>query len=273
MPIEDTAETMFRKPNIHNLVSIYRETMNIFTIFRNEKPKPDLTASKYNWTGQHTDIAFVDESGSLNISEINNIQDSDLRQNVYQTYNSAVKDGYLKYNKATQNFSLSDNGKNHINSDAFKVQFEKDQSQKISQNKAQIQLSGNPSDLNAFRYTNSIDLNHLLYDDPAKFKRILNYFNVCEKYNFVKINNGIITATDKCKEYLSQNPEENFNISKISPDFVKQTINRELAKKAVQGSIKAATPVGNGVTAIIELTASGAKKLIDHKSTPVIYNH
>lgn len=298
MSIDETAETMFKmhKPNVYTLISIYREIRDIFDTIKNKDTEVN---SNYNWTGQHTDIAFVGDKGSINISEINSISDLELRQNVYQSYNSAVKDGYLKYNKSTQNFSLTDKGNQHINSDGFKIQFEKDQSQIIAQNKAQIQLSGNPSDLNAFRYTNSIDLNHLLYDDPVKFKRIQTYFEVCEKYNFVNIKDGIVTATDKCKEYLSQNPEENFNISMISPDFVnecaknfnnttKQAINNEAAKKislemakkkavqkAVQKSIKAVNTGGTGaaVTAIIKLTASGTKKIIKQKSTSAIRNH
>lgn len=292
MPIEDTAETMFRKPDINKLVSVYREIMSIFSVIKTKESESSVSSvykdsnsvpptSEYNWTGQHTDIAFVDENGTLNISDIENIQDSELRQNVYSSYDNAVEDGYLKYSDSG-NFSLTDKGKKHINSEAFIEQFEKDQDQQISMDKAQIQLSGNSTDLNAFRYTNSIDLNHLFYDDPAKFKRVQNYFESCKKYNFVEINDGVITPTEKCIEYLNQSPEKNFVISKVSPDFIneyaKRAFKNKSAKTAVKKSVKVAskaasvgTGLGTAVTAVIKLTAAGAKKITDNKPTLAAY--
>ena len=102
-------------------------------------------------------------------------------------------------------------------------QFEKDRMQKLSENKAQVNLRGNGTDLNVFRFTDSISLNHLAHTDPVAFKRVQEYFYECEKYGFVHISSdGIVTATEKCRKYLEQNPMKEFDIRKITPDNVKQ---------------------------------------------------
>lgn len=282
MPVEDTAETMVRKPNINTLISVYREARSVFDSITKGKDTENLN---YNWTGQHTDIAFADDRGAINASQIDKISDLDLKQNVYQSYNAAVKDGYLQYSTETRDFTLTEAGREHINSDAFKEQFEKDQSRMISQDKLQIELNGNSSDLNAFRYTNSIDLNHLSYSDPAQFKRVQDYFYRCEDYDFVKINDGIVTATDKCKEYLAQNSETNFAVHKVTADTVSEFANKaasEAAKKATsQASAKTATAagrsaasmgVGAAVTVVVDTAKTGYKKITDNKPTPKIQN-
>lgn len=309
--IEDTANNMFKSEiKLRSILSTVREIKSVLDMFINKKNIPankDVTSvSDYNFTGQHTDIAFIDENGAVNIDDIKNINDENLKNSVSNTYNDAVKDGYVKYEN--NQFTLTDKGREHINSEAFKEQFHKDQLQALSKDKAVIHLKGNQSDLNVFRYCNSINLNKLSYSNPAEFKRVISYFEQCQKYNFVHISSdGNVTPTDKCFKYFEQNKSFNFDVQKLTPDkvvdFAKRTKNtqqaaqtaaneaakkaaREGAKKAAQATAKAATAaasgaatagIGTAVTAVIDIAAKGIKELdkstdIHRHTTPTLQN-
>lgn len=309
--IEDTANNMFKSEiKLRSILSTVREIKYVLDMFINKKNSPantDFTSvSDYNFTGQHTDIAFIDENGAVNIDDIKNINDEDLKNSVSNTYNDAVKDGYVKYEN--NQFTLTDKGREHINSEAFKEQFCKDQLQALSKDKAKIHLKGNQSDLNVFRYCNSINLNKLSYSNPAEFKRVISYFEQCQKYDFVHISSdGTVTPNDKCYKYFEQNKNFNFDVQTLTPDnvidFAKYTKNtqqtaqkvaneaakkvaQESAKKAAQTTAKATTTavsgaatagVGTAVTAVIDLSAKGVKELnkstdIHHHTTPTLQN-
>lgn len=238
--VDETAEIMFQKPDLNKLKSIYDTISQLFrTITQGGKNGVEATAKNTpNWTGQHTDIAFVDNTGVINVADIESIQDKELRANVFDSYNNAVSDGYLQFN-SNGDYTLTDKGREHINSNAFIEQFEKDQSYQIANNKARIELKGNASDLNVFRYTNSIDLNHLAVNDPAKFKQVQRYFDVCKQYGFVDISDGIVTPTEKCKEYLEQQSSKHNissdSISQITPDDIQELASQKVKEEAVAG--------------------------------------
>lgn len=299
--VEDTAQSMFqhKQRSINSMLMTFREIKSVIDMFKNRNidETPNLT-QEYHFTGQHTDIAFVDANGTLDTNTINQIKDDNLRQNVMQSYSDAVDDGYLVYDDGK--FRLTEKGREHINSEPFKEQFEKDQLYAMSKNKAQITLNGNASDLNVFRYTDQINLNHLAYSDPAKFKRVVSYFEECQKYDFVKISSdGTVVPTEKCYKYLEQNKEFSFNINKVNPDNIQQVTKdiskttQEASKKATQEATKKATQetvkkvaqetakktaettaktavassgvatagVSTAVTAIVDLSAKGIKAL------------
>lgn len=195
--IDETAHTMFGmgRMNPMTLLQTMREIKNILDLFKRKADEAaDSVESTFNFTGQHTDIAAVSETGSLNASVIESIPDDTIRKNTVNTYVDAMKDGYLEYNAETRIFELTYKGQAHINSEEFIRQFEKDQLGNIAANKARIELKGDASDLNAFRFTNSIDLNHLAHSDPAMYKRVQEYFRECEKYGFVDISCGHCNA-------------------------------------------------------------------------------
>lgn len=309
--IEDTANNMFKSEiKLRSILSTVREIKYVLDMFINKKnslANTDVTSvSDYNFTGQHTDIAFIDENGAVNIDDIKNINDENLKNSVSNTYNDAVKDGYVKYEN--NKFTLTDKGREHINSEAFKEQFRKDQLQALSKDKAVIHLKGNQSDLNVFRYCNSINLNKLSYSNPAEFKRVISYFEQCQRYDFVHISSdGTVTPTDKCFKFFEQNKSFNFDVQKLTPDkvidFAKYTKStqqaaqtaaneaakkaaREGAKKAAQATAKAATAaasgaatagIGTAVTAVIDIAAKGIKELdkstdIHRHTTPTLQN-
>ena len=221
--VDETAKVMFGmgRMNPMTMLQIFREINSLLNMFKARKSQ--TAVSDINFTGQHTDIALVAENGKLNAEEIEKITDNQLRENVQKSFSEAVQNGYLDYDAKARDFTVTQKGLEHINSEAFMKQFEKDRLQKLSENKAQVNLRGNGTDLNVFRFTDSISLNHLAHTDPVAFKRVQEYFYECEKYGFVNISSdGIVTATEKCRKYLEQNPMKEFDIRKITPDNVKQ---------------------------------------------------
>lgn len=224
--IDETAHTMFGmgRMNPMTLLQTMREIKSILDIFKRKADEAaDSVESFFNFTGQHTDIAAVSETGSLQANVIESIPDETVRKNTISAYTDALNDGYLEYNSRTRTFMLTTKGQEHINSDEFIRQFEKDQLGNIAENKARIELKGNPSDLNAFRFTNAIDLNHLAHSSPEVYKRVQEYFHECEKYGFVEISPaGIATPTDKCHDFLNHSPMNDFNIRKVTRDNIRQ---------------------------------------------------
>lgn len=249
MPVDETAQAMFGlgRMNPMMIMQTVRELSSILNMFKNHNKDRAIADVKqtYSFSGQHTDIAFVSENGSINANVIEQIQDDQLRENVTKTYSDAVQDGFLNYDDKTKNFTLTEKGNEHINSEDFIRQFEKDQLEKLSEDKAYVEFKGNSSDLNVFRYTDSISLNHLAHNDPVAFKRVQEYFYECKKYDMVTIDsNGTVKPTEKCLRYLEQNRLDDLKIRKLNKDniqdFIKQMpdgakeFGKETGKKAVE---------------------------------------
>lgn len=297
--VDETAQAMFSlgKFNPVQLFQTVREVKSVVDMLKRMGNRSDLTVNgdipnKPIFTGQHTDIAFTAEYGKLNENVINSINDDSLRKNVQDSFNDAVKDGYLDYNNSTGEYVLTQKGNEHINSEQFIRQFERDQLNKISDNKAYVNLKGNSSDLGVFRYTDSINLNHLAHSDPAAFKRLQSYFYECQKYDFVDIApDGTIIPTEKCKTYLN-NSNEKIDISKLNKNNIKDfeksmrstyghsaaeaskeaageaakeaasKVSKEAAKKSAAASAGAATGgVATAATVCVDLSAKGADAL------------
>lgn len=131
--IEDTAQQFdisvpFKKGLTQVLNSIRSIQMFLDKHRQQQVVQPNKAVEQqhnYNFTGQHTDIAFCDTNGSISYEEISNISDYKLKDNVTTSFNNAVEDGYLSYENAS--YTLTDKGKEHINSQSFIEQFEKDQ--------------------------------------------------------------------------------------------------------------------------------------------------
>ena len=119
--IEDTAQQFdisvpFKKGLTQVLNSIRSIQMFLDKHRQQQVVQPNKAVEQqhnYNFTGQHTDIAFCDVNGSISYNDISNISDYKLKDNVTTAFNKAVDDGYLKYDNAT--YSLTDKGKEHIN--------------------------------------------------------------------------------------------------------------------------------------------------------------
>ena len=269
--IEETSEqfNIFKpvKNGIRSIMSTMQSISMICNSIYHRHNDVDTTSSeitpKYNFTGQHTDIAFCDVDGSINQDTINGISDPVLRGNITDSFNQGVMDGYLNLD-AQGNYYLTDKGKEHINSKTFIEQFEKDQKDFLVntklENSVQIKLYGNQNDLNVFRYVDSINLNKLMYDNPAQFKQVVSYFDKCEKYDFVNIDrDGIVTPTEKCKTFLSNNEKFDFQIEKVTNKNVDSIANQYSSKVInINDYYKGAQVAEKGAKAGTEATKVGA---------------
>lgn len=286
--IEETAEQFnVVRPLKQSIMQIIQSIRSAQYYISQHKYKADNTAQEVssatenaqgqvrdiNFTGQHTDIAFCDQHGAININGINSIDDYKLRNNVLDTFNNAKDDGYLYFDG--NSFALTDKGHQHIYSSAFMEQFEKDQKDYIVNhdlnNTVSINLTGAKDDLNIFKYVDSINLNKLSYDNPAKFKQVVSYMEKCEKYGFVNISkDGIVTPTEKTKNMLSQSTGQ-INMQKINTNNFDKVIdiNKYLnTAKGTQSAVKAGATAATGtatagvstaVQAVVELSQKANK--------------
>lgn len=170
-----------------------------------QQPAP---LSTYNFTGQHSDIVFcMRDNNKLHISELKNITDDSIRRNTYHTFDDAMNDGYVTISADGQNYVLTQKGIDHVHTQSFMQQFEKDQKNSLVSNKrvemAYTNLKGNKNDLEVFKYTDSLNLNHLSKEYPKAAETVKNYLYKCKDSGFVTIENDIVKPTDKCKKYLS----------------------------------------------------------------------
>lgn len=287
MSIEETASTMNvfedMKQKAKSAISTTRE---VFMFINSIKSKNNSTNAaqvadkQYQLTGQHTDIAHC-ATEKITVDDLNNIQDADLQHNVKASFYDAVDDGYLTVNNNGQ-FILTEKGYQHIQNDSFINQFEKDQYYKSTQNIYSVSLKGNQQDLDVFRYADKLNINQIMTQDPHTFQRIIDYFSECKKYGMVNISdNGDITPTDKCKQFLLQN-KATANVNKVTADnaavyagFYKSSKNAAHTGKAAasatatKAGAKAASTAAGAATggatiaaeAIIEVSKLGAKQL------------
>lgn len=266
--IEDTAQQFnVARPIKSGLTQVLNSIRSIQMFLDKHRQQQVVQPNKaveqqhnYNFTGQHTDIAFCDTNGSISYEEISNISDYKLKDNVTTSFNKAVEDGYLSYENAS--YTLTDKGKEHISSQSFIEQFEKDQKNFIANNQLQntvaINLQGNGDDLKIFQYVNQIDLNKLSYSNPQQFKQVQNYFEKCEKYDFVKISKyGIVTPTDKTKS-LFANQNKPVNMEKVTTRNLDKVIDINKYRNSIQGTANVAKTTKATAKASSSVAKTGA---------------
>lgn len=312
--VEDTVQTMFASQSVKNISQIIlREVANIARykmLYGNkskstnaEKISSDTNEllSNVKFTGQFTDIAYAD-TGMITekaISELCN-GDEKLFNNVTDTYNKAVNDGFLKreWSKTTNDviYTLTNKGKELVNSEAFIKQLEKNIKNSLYnekfKNTAAVEFTGTKDDVNVFRYVDSINIR--AFDNHPALKKL---FDLLKKYNFISVDEkGNAKATNKLFTYFEQQDKKgikpNFKISKVTADNMinvsekikksQQAANAarktaEVAKKAAETAAKAAKTTAkvaaNGgaaaatggtslvVTAAVELSKKGLELL------------
>lgn len=124
-------------------------------------------SSNIKLTGQFTDIAYADTDKITEkaISELCK-DDEKLLNNVMDTYNNAVNDGLLKreWSKAESDviYTLTDKGKELVNSEDFKKQLEKNIKNTLYnenfKNTAVVEFTGTKDDVNVFRYVDTLNI-------------------------------------------------------------------------------------------------------------------
>lgn len=318
--VENTAEVMTPsgRDTLNKAQTILYFTQNIKSTIQqiknnsSEKIADEVIDNKtndLNFTGQYSDIAFADLPESKRITEKDILScckgDDELYKNVIQNYNKAVKEGNMNLeisNDKEISFSLSEKGRELIQQNSFMEQFKKDQinyfCNKSQKNTACINLNGNKSDINIFRYVDSFNINSVC-DNGGK-SQIQEMIIEWEKYGFVRTDtNGNVTSTEKCLDYFRQQDLKGntatMNVEKVSPSNLNQVAkavkktseaSKNVAKaaettakatKASATAVKAGTVassaatagVSTAVTAVVELSQKGLdfmQKNIDFKS-------
>lgn len=227
-----------------------------------------------NFTGQYSDIAYSNffNNNTVSSAQIKELckNDPQLYNNVMKSYNQAVVDGNLtvETNSNDVYFSLTNQGRQKIQSDTFLQQFEKDQKNhfcnKTQRNTACINLSGAKSDINIFRYVDSFNINSVSADSATKSK-IKQMMLEWEKYGFVqKDNTGTITPTNKCLEFFKQEDlkgkgsvSTTLPVEKVSPDNLKK-VTSTIKSNATEISKNTATVVKTSSTATANATKTAA---------------
>lgn len=299
--IEDTAQNM--SPSLRSALSkaetTYRLVFGLLDKHHSHRKKADEAqvkenSSKIQFTGQYTDIAYADteEMTTSNIRKICG-DDKKLYNSVIENYTEAVREGHLQIERVNnENFyTLTDKGRELINSEAFRNQFEKDQRNfmcNTHKNTACIQFTGEKSDINIFRFTDSFNINSLS-GDKKQISHIQKMIKNWQKYGFAEVDqNGNVTATEKCRSFFKQQDlqsvKSDMAITKINPqnlDKVAQNLKsttaetvkkatKETAKQTISTAAKTGASTASGaatggvstaIMAVIELSKKGIQFL------------
>ena len=266
--VEDTAQTMFATQTVKGIVQQATSIIINKAIYGNNGKNHNVVtetaqqsvqqksnnvnelSSNIKLTGQFTDIAYAD-TDKITEKAISGLCNGDekLLNNVMDTYNNAVNDGLLKreWSKTESDviYTLTDKGKELVNSENFKKQLEKNIKNTLYnenfKNTAVVEFTGTKDDVNVFRYVDTLNIKS--FDDNPVMKKL---FDMLKKYEFISVDeNGNAKPTDKINTYFAQQDKKgiktNLKVTKITPDNMQQTADKiQKAKQAAQATKKSA---------------------------------
>jgi len=318
--VEDTAQTMFATQTVKGIVqqatsiiinkSIYSnngKNHNVVTetaqqSVQQKSNNVNELSSNIKLTGQFTDIAYADTDKITEkaISELCK-DDEKLLNNVMDTYNNAVNDGLLKreWSKTESDviYTLTDKGKELVNSENFKKQLEKNIKNTLYnenfKNTAVVEFTGTKDDVNVFRYVDTLNIKS--FDNNPVMKKM---FDMLKKYEFISVDeNGNAKPTDKLNTYFAQQDRKgiktNLKITKVTPDNMQQAAdkiqkakqaaqatkkNAEVATKAAKTTVNAAAKTGAatataGVSIAVDISKKGFELLKKSSNSFSTQNH
>lgn len=290
--VEDTAQTMFATQTVKGIVQQATSIIINKAIYGNNGKNHNVAtetaqqsvqqksnnvnelSSNIKLTGQFTDIAYADTDKITEkaISELCK-DDEKLLNNVMDTYNNAVNDGLLKreWSKAESDviYTLTDKGKELVNSENFKKQLEKNIKNTLYnenfKNTAVVEFTGTKDDVNVFRYVDTLNIKS--FDNNPVMKKM---FDMLKKYEFISVDeNGNAKPTDKLNTYFAQQDKKgiktNLKVTKITPDNMQQTADKiqkakqaaQATKKSAEVAVKAAKTGANAAVKTGAATATG----------------
>ena len=318
--VEDTAQTMFATQTVKGVVQQATSIIINKAIYGNNGKNHNVVtetaqqsvqqksnnvnelSSNIKLTGQFTDIAYADTDKITEkaISELCK-DDEKLLNNVMDTYNNAVNDGLLKreWSKAESDviYTLTDKGKELVNSEDFKKQLEKNIKNTLYnenfKNTAVVEFTGTKDDVNVFRYVDTLNIKS--FDNNPVMKKI---FDMLKKYEFIRVDeNGNAKPTDKLNTYFAQQDRKgiktNLKITKVTPDNMQQAAdkiqkakqaaqatkkNAEVATKAAKTTVNAAAKTGAatataGVSIAVDISKKGFELLKKSSNSFSTQNH
>lgn len=318
--VEDTAQTMFATQTVKGVVQQATSIIINKAIYGNNGKNHNVVtetaqqsvqqksnnvnelSSNIKLTGQFTDIAYADTDKITEkaISELCK-DDEKLLNNVMDTYNNAVNDGLLKreWSKAESDviYTLTDKGKELVNSEDFKKQLEKNIKNTLYnenfKNTAVVEFTGTKDDVNVFRYVDTLNIKS--FDNNPVMKKM---FDMLKKYEFISIDeNGNAKPTDKLNTYFAQQDRKgiktNLKITKVTPDNMQQAAdkiqkakqaaqatkkNAEVATKAAKTTVNASAKTGAatataGVSIAVDISKKGFELLKKSSNSFSTQNH
>ena len=318
--VEDTAQTMFATQTVKGVVQQATSIIINKAIYGNNGKNHNVVtetaqqsvqqksnnvnelSSNIKLTGQFTDIAYADTDKITEkaISELCK-DDEKLLNNVMDTYNNAVNDGLLKreWSKAESDviYTLTDKGKELVNSEDFKKQLEKNIKNTLYnenvKNTAVVEFTGTKDDVNVFRYVDTLNIKS--FDNNPVMKKM---FDMLKKYEFISVDeNGNAKPTDKLNTYFDQQDRKgiktNLKITKVTPDNMQQAAdkiqkakqaaqatkkNAEVATKAAKTTVNAAAKTGAatataGVSIAVDISKKGFELLKKSSNSFSTQNH
>lgn len=318
--VEDTAQTMFATQTVKGVVQQATSIIINKAIYGNNGKNHNVVtetaqqsvqqksnnvnelSSNIKLTGQFTDIAYADTDKITEkaISELCK-DDEKLLNNVMDTYNNAVNDGLLKreWSKAESDviYTLTDKGKELVNSEDFKKQLEKNIKNTLYnenfKNTAVVEFTGTKDDVNVFRYVDTLNIKS--FDNNPVMKKM---FDMLKKYEFISVDeNGNAKPTDKLNTYFAQQDKKgvktNLKITKVTPDNMQQAAdkiqkakqaaqatkkNAEVATKAAKTTVNAAAKTGAatataGVSIAVDISKKGFELLKKSSNSFSTQNH
>ena len=318
--VEDTAQTMFATQTVKGVVQQATSIIINKAIYGNNGKNHNVVtetaqqsvqqksnnvnelSSNIKLTGQFTDIAYADTDKITEkaISELCK-DDEKLLNNVMDTYNNAVNDGLLKreWSKAESDviYTLTDKGKELVNSEDFKKQLEKNIKNTLYnenfKNTAVVEFTGTKDDVNVFRYVDTLNIKS--FDNNPVMKKM---FDMLKKYEFISVDeNGNAKPTDKLNTYFAQQDRKgiktNLKITKVTPDNMQQAAdkiqkakqaaqatkkNAEVATKAAKTTVNAAAKAGAatataGVSIAVDISKKGFELLKKSSNSFSTQNH
>jgi len=318
--VEDTAQTMFATQTVKGVVQQATSIIINKAIYGNNGKNHNVVtetaqqsvqqksnnvnelSSNIKLTGQFTDIAYADTDKITEkaISELCK-DDEKLLNNVMDTYNNAVNDGLLKreWSKAESDviYTLTDKGKELVNSEDFKKQLEKNIKNTLYnenfKNTAVVEFTGTKDDVNVFRYVDTLNIKS--FDNNPVMKKM---FDMLKKYEFISVDeNGNAKPTDKLNTYFAQQDRKgiktNLKITKVTPDNMQQAAdkiqkakqaaqatkkNAEVATKAAKTTVNAAAKTGAatataGVSIAVDVSKKGFELLKKSSNSFSTQNH
>lgn len=318
--VEDTAQTMFATQTVKGIVQQATSIIINKAIYGNNGKNHNVVtetaqqsvqqksnnvnelSSNIKLTGQFTDIAYAD-TDKITEKAISGLCNGDekLLNNVMDTYNNAVNDGLLKreWSKAESDviYTLTDKGKELVNSENFKKQLEKNIKNTLYnenfKNTAVVEFTGTKDDVNVFRYVDTLNIKS--FDNNPVMKKM---FDMLKKYEFISVDeNGNAKPTDKLNTYFAQQDRKgiktNLKITKVTPDNMQQAAdkiqkakqaaqatkkNAEVATKAAKTTVNAAAKTGAatataGVSIAVDISKKGFELLKKSSNSFSTQNH
>lgn len=188
-------------------IKIYQNIENMITEAENKaKNIIDKVDNDFVFTGQATDLRYFTDKNTMPMSLINNISDITLRNCVTDEFNHAIGKKLLEVNNNTGMITITDKGKEYIKKQTFRKAVQKDLNS-ITKSKEQImgyELEGQISDLNYFNFSEKLNIYDIMSNpDKKAVQSILSNFEKMNESGFIKIDNSVITLTDKGKELLN----------------------------------------------------------------------